>query len=89
MTKNELVETLARDADVPKRTALAVLDSFIAHVRFAVARGEEVPVAGLGKFVPRRIRPRINRNPRTGQMEQLGERASVKFKAAKAFLDAL
>ena len=55
----------------------------------APARGEDVAVAGFGRFA-RKDRPaREGRNPRTGERIAVGPPSGVSFKAGKALKDAL
>ena len=89
MKKTEIVERVAGDAGIAKQAAGAAVDAVFASIAEALARGEDVSVAGFGKF-SRNDRPaRDGRNPRTGERIAIGPSASVSFKAGKPLKDAL
>ena len=65
MTKEDLVDKMAREAKVTKRAAEAALNSFMSGVRDALKRGERVSLVGLGTFFVGRRAARNGRDPRT------------------------
>ena len=60
-----------------------------ASIAEALARGEDVAVAGFGRFARIERPAREGRNPRTGERITIGPSAGVSFKAAKELKDAL
>ena len=54
-----------------------------------LADGEDVTVAGFGRFYRRNRPAREGRNPRTGECIAVGPSAGVSFKAGKVLKDAL
>ena len=56
----------------------AVFDS----IRESLVKGESVQCAGLGKFYVTERAARDGRNPKTGEMVQVGARKITKFAAA-------
>ena len=89
MTKAELIEKMARDANISKAAAGAVLESFIRHVTAALKRGERITLVGFGTFQLVRRKARRGRNPMTGQPLHIGPQNVVKFAAAPALKDAM
>jgi DNA-binding protein HU-beta len=84
MTKAELIEQMAIDANVSKVAAGAVLDSFMANVTKALKKKEgKVTLVGFGTFVKSRQKARKGRNPQTGEPLKIKARNVVKFKAGK------
>ena len=82
MTKADLIEKMAKDANVSKVAAGAVLDSFMANVTKALKKKEgKVTLVGFGTFMKTRQKARKGRNPQTG--EAIKARNVVKFKAGK------
>ncbi|UCH09005.1 MAG: HU family DNA-binding protein [Deltaproteobacteria bacterium] len=55
----------------------------------ALAGGEGVRWAGLGSFRVRERKPRLGRNPRTGEKLQIPARRVVSFSPAKALKERL
>jgi len=90
MTKAELIEQMAIDANVSKVAAGAVLDSFMANVTKALKKKEgKVTLVGFGTFVKSRQKARKGRNPQTGEPLKIKARNVVKFKAGKKLKDSL
>lgn len=85
MNRTDLVDALARDTEESKAAIDRFLDAFIHQVQTAVARGDEVKLAGFGKFDRATVAPRAGRNPRTGEALQLSARARPRFTAGAAF----
>ena len=89
MKKAEIVDRVASERGMTKRAAEAAVDAVFASIAEALARGQDVTVAGFGKFV-RTSRPaREGRNPATGERIAIGPSSGVSFKAAKTLKDAL
>ena len=55
----------------------------------ALARGDDVTIAGFGRFVRTERPARDGRNPRTGERIAIGSSSGVSFKAGKALKEAL
>ena len=90
MTKAELIEQMAKDANVSKVAAGAVLDSFMANVTKALKKKDgKVTLVGFGTFQKVRQKARKGRNPQTGDPIKIKARNVVKFKAGKALKDAI
>ncbi len=84
MTKAELIEKMAMDANVSKVAAGAALDSFMANVTRALKKKDgKVTLVGFGTFVKTRQKARKGRNPQTGEPIKIKARNVVKFKAGK------
>jgi len=89
MTKAELVEKMASDADISKATAGKALDSFVDAVVKTVKKGNKVALVGFGTFSVSKRKARTGRNPRTGEAIKIAARKVPKFSAGKAFKDAV
>jgi len=89
MTKADLVEKLAKDADISKAAAVKALDSFIEAVIKTVKKGNKVALVGFGAFSVSKRKARTGRNPQTGATIKIAARKVPKFSAGKAFKDAV
>ena len=91
MTKADLVEQVheAIGPGVTKKDCAAVIDAFLNAVKQAIANGEHIEIRGFGTFKVRNRRPRIARNPRTGEPIQIAASNQPKFKAGKGLKDAV
>lgn len=90
MTKAELIEKMAKDADLSKVAAGQALDSFIDGVTKALKKKDgKVTLVGFGTFSKVRRKARKGRNPQTGEPIKIKARTAVKFKAGKKLSDAV
>jgi DNA-binding protein HU-beta len=89
MTKAEVVERMAKDANLTKRAAEAALDSFTRCVRDSLRRGKWVSLVGFGTFAVGRRAARNGRNPQTGEAIKIKAARVPKFKAGKLLKDAV
>jgi DNA-binding protein HU-beta len=89
MTKADLIEKMAKDADIAKAAAEKALHSFIDGVKKTVKKGEKVALAGFGTFSVSKRAARKGRNPRTGEAIKIKASKVPKFKAGKGFKDAV
>lgn len=83
LTKADLVDEVTRVAEVTRRQAedavAAVLDGMVASLR----RGEKIELRGFGSFRLRERRPRIGRNPRTGDRVEVPAKRVPYFKPGR------
>lgn len=89
MNKKELVEYVAANADMTKKAATDVVDTVLTKIADELSDGNEVVLAGFGKFSVKERAARDGRNPATGAAMRIEASKSVKFKAAKALDDML
>jgi DNA-binding protein HU-beta len=90
MTKAELVEQAAKDANISKVAAAAALNSFMDSVTKALKKKEgKVTLVGFGTFSKARRKARKGRNPQTGAPIKIKASNVVKFKAGKKLKDAV
>ncbi len=89
MNKVELVEAMAKKADLSKKDAEAALKAFIATVEGELKKGGKVSLVGFGTFEVSKRAARKGRNPQTNEVIKIKASKSPKFKAGKAFKDAL
>lgn len=83
MTKAELVAAVAERAGLSKAQAGRAVDAVLGAVQEAVARGEEVRVAGFGAFMVRERAARKGKNPQTGEEIVIPGGRVVAFRAGK------
>ena len=89
MTKTELVEKMAKDADISKATADKALKSFIDGVKKTLKKGNKLTLVGFGTFSVGKRAARKGRNPQTGAVIKIKASKTPKFKSGKAFKDAI
>ena len=89
MNKSEMVEAIAKQADLPKTKAEAALKAFIETTKKTLKKGGEVQLIGFGTFCVDKRSARSGRNPQTGEAIKIKASKLPKFKPGKAFKDAL
>ena len=89
MTKADLVEELARVAELPCIEADSILDIILGSMVNALRDGDKVEIRGFGSLRTRQRRGRIGRNPKSGQPVEVPPHRVPFFKPAKAVLEML
>ena len=88
LNKTDIVERLARRAEVTQEVAGKVFDEFVGLVVDEVSKGNEVRVHGLGIF-SRRFRKAKSGTAPNGTSWTKDAGWNVAFRAAQAFKDAV
>jgi DNA-binding protein HU-beta len=89
MTKSQIVAHLAEKAEIPKKTAAAVLEELVTLATKEAKSSGQFVVPGLGKAVKANRKARMGRNPQTGAAIKIPAKTVVKFRLAKAFKEAV
>lgn len=84
MTKAEMIEKIAKDADISKAAAAQAYDSFLGCIKGGLkTRGSKITLVGFGTFKKVYRKTRKGRNPQTGEQIKIKGRNAVTFKASK------
>ena len=89
MNKVELVKYVAQETGLTQKDVAEVLETSIAAITAALRKGDEVALAGLGKFDVRKRAARKSVNPRTKELVSVPASKAPVFKAGKALKDAV
>ena len=89
MNKSELIEHIAKQADISKAAAARALDALIGGVRTTLKKNGSVTIVGFGSFLVTKRAARTGRNPRTGDNIKIKSAKVPKFRPGKALKDAL
>jgi DNA-binding protein HU-beta len=89
MNKSELIEHIAKQADISKAAATRALDAMVGGVKTTLKKGGTVTVVGFGTFASTKRAARTGRNPRTGASIKIKAAKVPKFKPGKALRDAI
>lgn len=89
MNKSELIEVIAKDAELSKALAGKALDATIAAVKLALKQNDSVTLVGFGTFYVGERAARSGRNPRTGKSIKIKAAQVPKFRAGKGLKDAV
>jgi DNA-binding protein HU-beta len=81
MNKGDLIEKMAKDANITKAAAGDALNAFMEAVKGTLAKGDRVTLVGFGTFSVSARSARTGRNPQTGKEIQIAAKNIAKFKA--------
>ena len=89
MNKSELIEAVAKSADISKAAAERALDGTVAAIKNSLKKGGMVTLVGFGTFYVGKRAARNGRNPRTGASIKIKAARVPKFRSGKALKDAV
>lgn len=89
MNKNELVRVVAEKTSLTQKDVAYVVDEFFTAIHDELVRGEEIALAGFGKFVVKNRAARESINPRTKEMVKVPASRAVAFRPSKTIKEAV
>jgi DNA-binding protein HU-beta len=89
VNKSELIDQIAKSADISKAAAARALDATMGAVKSALKKGGTVTLIGFGTFYVGERAARSGRNPQTGATIKIKAAKVPKFRAGKALKDAV
>ncbi|MBV9996973.1 MAG: HU family DNA-binding protein [Caulobacteraceae bacterium] len=89
MTKAELIEDIAKRADLDRALARRALEATIEAVTAALKTGQEVRLVGFGSFTPVSRPAGLARNPRTGAQVRRKACRTVRFRIGEGLKSAV
>jgi len=87
-TKKDLVNEVAKVIATKKEAAMAV-EIILGTIKQTLKKRDKVFLSGFGTFQAVKRKARKGRNPKTGEEIKIKSRHLVKFKAGKAFKEAV
>ena len=89
MNKTELIEAVAKSADLSKAAAGKSVDAVIEAITKTLKKGDTVALVGFGTFKVTKRAARTGRNPQTGATLKIAARKAPGFTAGKALKEAV
>ena len=89
MTKQDLIDAIAKASGLSKAAAARALNATTDAVTKSLKKGDPVQLVGFGTFKVSKRAARNGRNPRTGAAIKIAARKAPVFTAGKALKDAL
>ena len=83
MTKADLVEQVAREAEMTKKDAEQLVEIIFDSITDSLNRGEKIELRGFGSFRVRERNTRKGRNPKTGEAVDIPAKRVAYFKPGK------
>jgi nucleoid DNA-binding protein len=87
MTKADIVDEIAKSTGLTKIETKAVVDGVFQSIISAIAGGKRIELRGFGVFKHKSRKPRMARNPKTGELVPLEKRYVPVFKPSPDFLN--
>jgi len=89
VNKIELIEHVAKHADISKAAAGRAIEAVVGGIRTSLKKGISVTLVGFGTFTVGKRAARPGRNPRTGAAIKIKAAKVPKFRPGKALKDAV
>lgn len=89
MNKTELIKAAAVKAETTQKAMGTYLDAVLEAITESLVNGEDVKLAGFGKFEVTERSARVGHNPSTGEEIDIPAMNVVKFKPALALKEAV
>ena len=89
MNKSEMIDQIAKSADISKAAAGRALDASVTAIKTAMKKGGMVTLVGFGTFYVGKRAARNGRNPRTGEKVAIAAAKIPRFRPGKGLKDAL
>ena len=84
INKKDLIEIIAKEQDqLPYRDIELSVKTIIESMVNSLKKGERIEIRGFGSFSLRYRKPRVGRNPKSGQSVNIEERYVPHFKPGK------
>lgn len=85
MNKAGLIEYVAKQTKMSKRQAEAAVSATLEGIKNGLRKDKGVQLVGFGSFTITQSKPRMGRNPQTGEPIKIKATKRVKFRAGKEF----
>ncbi len=87
VTRAKLVDAVTEETHLRKREVARAAKVLLEAIRDALAEGRNIELRGFGRFKVKDRRPRIARNPRTGDAVRIGNHKAPVFEASAFLVD--
>ena len=89
MSKKDLIDAVAKEAELTKDKATVAVDAVLEHIRSAMKNGDEVRIPDFGTFKVAKRKAREGRNPATGATINIPASRVPKFSPSKGLKEIL
>ena len=87
MNKSDLINAVKDEADLSRKDAEKVVETFFNTVTNIITEGERVEIRGFGSFTVKEYKPYVGRNPKTGVLIKVPPKKLPFFKVGKELKD--
>ena len=89
MTKADLVNKIFEQIGGTKKESADLIEKLFDVMKNTILEGESIKISGFGNFMVRTKKPRVGRNPQTGQTIEISARRVLTFKPSQVLRDAV
>jgi integration host factor subunit beta len=87
MTKADLIEEVSKLAELTRKDSEVIVDTIFDSVVRSLRVGDKIEIRGFGSFRTRQRKPRVGRNPKTGDRVEVPAKKIPFFKPSKELKD--
>ena len=87
MTKADLIEEVSRLVELTRKDSEVIVDTIFDSVVRSLRVGDKIEIRGFGSFRTRQRKPRVGRNPKTGDRVEVPAKKIPFFKPSKELKD--
>src|SRR4030095_3107944 len=88
-TKADIVEAIYEKIGFSKKESADIVELVFDTMKETLEKGEKIKISGFGNFVVRAKKPRIGRNPQTGEEIEISARRVLTFRPSQVLKSAL
>ncbi len=83
LTRMDLIAHFSRQLLIPQNQSAALIEAIIQQVFDALHKNEYLKISSFGSFLVHSKKPRVGRNPKTGEEATITARRSVSFRTSQ------
>ena len=87
MTKADLIEEVSRVVEMTRRESEVIVEAIFDSIVRSLRSGDKIEIRGFGSFRTRQRKPRVGRNPKTGDRVEVPAKKIPFFKPSKELRD--
>ncbi len=87
MTKADLIEEVSRLAELTRKDSEVIVETIFGSIVRSLHVGDKIEIRGFGSFRTRQRKPRVGRNPKTGERVEVPAKKIPFFKPSKELKD--
>ena len=87
MTKADLIDEVTRLAELTRKDSEIIVETIFDSIVRSLRTGDKIEIRGFGSFRTRQRKPRVGRNPKTGDRVEVPAKKIPFFKPSKELKD--
>jgi integration host factor subunit beta len=87
MTKADLIDEVSRLTELTRKDSEVIVETIFESVVHSLRAGDKIEIRGFGSFRTRQRKPRVGRNPKTGDRVEVPAKKIPFFKPSKELKD--